>query len=421
MNTPCIFEQQQQQPFPAFSQAAFPCGEAPCLSFAPQQRRQQPAFKSYSNQQRFNPYFDKQAKNDAKSINYTLVEKESSYVLTLQKRLARDALVDAVYNSISLSTPKYRMVQDFFGNSFYVKEDGPQQPTEEEIAVIGRKLARKEFQDYEIELNHLGNELKINSDKDKISKVFAFSETTIDDFDILKCGIDDTDEQYVVLKLKLTKTPMKNQSGDLANLIQWAEGSKSTDAQLQQQEQQIRLEKQRHEQEQKKIRKEQDRVRKAKLEQEKAKRLEQIRLRKIEEEKAKRLEQAKKEEEENRVREQAEQLEREKADSLRREQQLQEWRALELQMRQEQEAAEKERKLNEKKASSSATSYSNNTPIKININFNEKPHDDASASKVQRKSTSTGPILENVEDAEEDRYRSQLDRTPNGTSIIEDI
>lgn len=77
-----------------------------------------------------------------------------------------------------------------------------------DFRAIGKKIAKDLFQDYEIELNHRGDELSILSKKDKIFKEFSLDQVFEDVF-VIGCGVENIDdgsrEKYALLKIGLVK------------------------------------------------------------------------------------------------------------------------------------------------------------------------------------------------------------------------
>lgn len=129
-----------------------------------------------------------------------------------------------------LQKPKYSLVSDFFGNQYYI--DNTENLQKEMIAelkaidtnVISRKLAKESFKDYEIELSYDGDVLNVRSNGDSIDKTLKFGET-IEDFYIKNCTIEDESTAVLKIGIVLKKSIAKPSQDSFAKLIDWAQAS----------------------------------------------------------------------------------------------------------------------------------------------------------------------------------------------------
>lgn len=358
------------------------------------------------------------------SLRYTVDESPDGYTLWLSKKVPRGMIADAVNEQIAqlkedLYRPTYHLVRDVWGNSYFVEEEADEESLLREalskldMKAIYRKIARNLFQEYEIDLNHRGDQLTVTSRKDGITKSFEIG-STIEDIRVTGCKLDESQE-HAVLRIELIKSDgCKGKSDDLANLIQW---SQSEEKSQREEEEKKEIEAKSAAEAKAKVAAEA----KAKMEAELKKQFEsQLRAKfeadqearrqeKLREEKIKRQHELKRriarEEEEKRNREHARQEEEERKFY---QQQLKERKAFLV----EQQRAKRLRAEQKKAPQSPKT-------VTININFGN----DESAVEDDQNSLKRyqSPVLEDVDDEETERFNESLSRSPRGSSIIEDV
>lgn len=313
-----------------------------------------------------------------------------------------------------------------------------------DMKAINHKIARNLFQEYEIDLNHRGDQLTVSSRKDGITKSFEIG-SCIEDIRVTGCKLDDKQE-YAVLRIELIKSDeCKGQSSDLTNLIQWsqsqaikqraeeekekeaeevaaAEAKEKAKAQLLaelQAEAQAKREAEAKEKAEAEL--------KAKLEAEaQAKR--EAETKKVEAELKARLEaeaQAKREDEAKREFE-AQLRAKFEAEAARRERR----RVQELLRREEEEKRFHEQELKERKAflieqqrakRLRAERKASHSPKTVTININFGNEDSMHENEEHQLKRIQSPVLEDVDDEETERFNESLSRSPRGSSIIEDV
>ena len=208
-NSPCVFEQ-----LPSFSQPLnsryFDCSSP--VSYYPECKRRK-AIKANLRAPK------KSDANCSEPLRYALAETPNGYTLSLSKRIPYELFSKYVNEKLgelkeNHYRPTYHVVQDFFGNQYYVEDEADEDALlrsalkDLDFRAIGKKIAKDLFQDYEIELNHRGDELSILSKKDKIFKEFSLDQVFEDVF-VIGCGVENIDdgsrEKYALLKIGLVK------------------------------------------------------------------------------------------------------------------------------------------------------------------------------------------------------------------------
>lgn len=169
-----------------------------------------------------NKYTHKRANHSHKdtSIRYTIESVgDTGYELKLYKKIPSGMLEAAVKKTANelvdkLYAPNYHVVEDIFGRQYYVEEEmDPQQLRNKVFSSIDmndikKKLARKLFHDYGVELNHRGDEVTINSTNDGIHQEFNF-EKELDDIKIKSCNAVDDETVMLCVELKEHKEPVR--------------------------------------------------------------------------------------------------------------------------------------------------------------------------------------------------------------------
>lgn len=374
------------------------------------------------------------------SLRYTVDESPDGYTLLLSKKVPKGMISEAVNQQIAelkeeLYRPTYHLVRDLWGNPYFVEEEADEESllrsalSRLDMPAISRKIARSLFQEYEIDLNHRGDQLTVSSRKDGITKSFEIG-SCIEDIRVAGCKLDESQE-FGVLKIELMKSDeSKGQSNDFAKLIQWSQSKAS-----EQREEEEKAEESRKAAEKAQAKREArakakaEAQLKAELEAEaqaeaqreaEAKREFEAQLRaRFEAEALARKKEAQREE-----------LEAKKQQELKRRiaREEEEKRMRELARLEEEERSFHKQQLKEKKAflveqkrakrlraEQKKASQSPKT-VTININFgNEQEDEEHSLKRYQ------SPVLEDVDDEETRRFNESLSRSPRGSSILEDV
>ncbi|CCD23626.1 Cur1p NDAI_0B05940 [Naumovozyma dairenensis CBS 421] len=157
------------------------------------------------------------------SLSYSLNQKddESTMVLSLMKRIPKHIFTNSINEKIKdlkeqNYNPTYNIIEDSFGNQYYMEVGIT--PKEDElltkrimnkldISAMEKQIVKDSFKDYQLELNHRGDELRIQSCKDQIAQDLDLPHE-FDDFNILEFKIDNDNENdsydLAILKIGLT-------------------------------------------------------------------------------------------------------------------------------------------------------------------------------------------------------------------------
>lgn len=410
--SPCIFE-----PIQLFNSAV----TAPQFSSPVQKRRR--ICRAPSNSYHYKPQH---------KLQYDIDENDKECILTLYKPVSQAKLSDIVYTHLMDArdsyVPKCQLVSDFFGNQFYIQED----LSDEEILrkalnsldmqKIGRQIAKENFQDYEITLNHEGDELDIASRNDDLIKKFDLG-NVFEDVRVISCEM--ISENVSALRIGIEKPKQetieteKKQHDPLNNLLEWcarnqqeesttATEKTQTELKLQRQIEQRKAEEERQRQEE--ALKEQLLLKERNLQEQRER---EKRKALLAERKAQLVEKREREEREKREREERE---KEKRIAERNAQLLEEQRVKKLreQLNKKLESSEK---LVQK---SSDTQNSSPQHVTININFNTPEKQTSSVSR-QLPQPASPVLLEDIEDEEIHRYNESVSKSPVETSIIDSL
>lgn len=250
--SPCIFE-----PIQLFNSAV----TAPQFSSPVQKRRR--ICRAPSNSYHYKPQH---------KLQYDIDENDKECILTLYKPVSQAKLSDIVYTHLMDArdsyVPKCQLVSDFFGNQFYIQED----LSDEEILrkalnsldmqKIGRQIAKENFQDYEITLNHEGDELDIASRNDNLIKKFDLG-SVFEDVRVISCEM--ISENVSALRIGIEKPKQetieteKKQHDPLNNLLEWCARNKQEESTTATEKTQTELKLQRQIEEQRKAEEEHQR------------------------------------------------------------------------------------------------------------------------------------------------------------------
>lgn len=367
-------------------------------------------------------------------VKMTTSKIANGLTLTFSKPLSTSTYHSAIeseyYKIKQNQQPTYKVVTDFFGNQYYVANQLTEQEIIDQIDInaIGRKLAKESFQDYSLELSHDGSSLLVSSQRDNIDESLQF-DTTIADFHVAGCGVinDDT----AILKINVIFDTMESLEAKYQQQEEQEEKRRLLAIKQAQRIAECKQAKLRETEESKRAALEKERLRivaenkrraAAHLQ---AKQEHEMKLAREREAKLKQQQQQAKEEQE-RQRQAQEEQERERQEQMKREKLLQE------QIEYQRSLVEEEQRMRAKKAQE-AKAKSNNI-VNISIDFKDGQHDGYESSSVESDSASDNdsdishplrrysspPVLEDVEDEEMGRYNDSLDKSPRGTSIIED-
>ncbi|CAI4063611.1 hypothetical protein SUVZ_07G3730 [Saccharomyces uvarum] len=405
-NSPCVFEQ-----LPTFNQSAHNFEYSSPMNYQPECKRRRAVRANLRAQER-------RSRAESPVLKYALSETPNGYNLSLYKHIPYSLFSKYVNEKLgelkeNHYRPTYHVVEDFFGNQYYVEDEFDENALlrsalkDLDFKAIGKKIAKDLFQDYEIELNHRGDELSILSKKDNISKDFCLDEVFEDVF-VIGCGVenidDDSSDKYALLKIGLVKHERKNVllNSRQPKMLQ----NKVTQEQPQEEVRTFYSSPQKEEEEEEEI------AEPSLIKDEQIKRW-------IEEERL--------------MQEESKQVKREKLAKENQERQKKEKQA-KLKAKKEflikNQKARRAEKKKEQESNQSSTSKigvrhnTSNTDVKESdnesINSESEMNSDSSiTSNTLKKHVS--PILEDVEDEETDRYNELLTRSPRGKSIIEDI
>lgn len=343
----------------------------------------------------------------------------------MYKPVSQAKLSDIVYTHLMDArdsyVPKCQLVSDFFGNQFYIQED----LSDEEILrkalnsldmqKIGRQIAKENFQDYEITLNHEGDELDIASRNDNLIKKFDLG-SVFEDVRVISCEM--ISENVSALRIGIEKPKQetieteKKQHDPLNNLLEWCARNKQEESTTATEKTQTELKLQRQIEEQRKAEEEHQRQEEALKEQLllKERHLQEQREREkrkalLAERKAQLVEKREREE-----------REKEKRIAERNAQLLEEQRVKKLR-----EQLNKKLESSEKPVQkSSDTQNSSPQHVTININFNTPEKQTSSVSR-QLPQPASPVLLEDIEDEEIHRYNESVSKSPVETSIIDSL
>lgn len=369
------------------------------------------------------------------SLRYTVDESPEGYTLSLWKQVPEGMVASAVEGEISnlkeqSYRPNYHLVRDLWGNSYFVEEEADEEEllrdalSKLDIKAINRKIARSLFQEYEIDLNHRGDELTVSSRKDGISKAFEIG-CQIDDVKITGCRLNEK-QDYGVLQISLIKSrECRGQTNDLARLIQWSQLQPTPEDEAQKDEESLKA----AEAKQADIDAKREAEMRARIEAQIAAKLEaerqvheaeerkKIELQRIQEEEKKRVELQRAQEEERKQKEAV--LKR----RIANEEKDQESRRLKQQQLEEKKAKliEKQRAKRIRAEKVKAASPPKTVTININFGNDDSPMHDSDEVAVHSLKRHQSPVLEDVDDAEICRFNESLSKSPKEPPIVEEI
>lgn len=363
------------------------------------------------------------------SLRYTVDESPEGYTLSLWKEVPEGMVAGAVENEVAkikeeIYRPNYHLVRDMWGNSYFLEEEADEEELMREafsklnMKTVSRKVARSLFQEYEIDLNHRGDELTVTSHKDGVSKAFEIG-CQIEDVKVVGCKLNETLE-YGILQIALVKSvECRGKTDNLARLIQWSQSQSAGKSEEKDAEEARRIAEAEAQEAAAKASREAE-IR-AKIEAQLAAKLEaEMEARKAEEQR-KKEEQQRFEEEKRRQREVELRKRIAKEESEKRAQE--EARRLKEQQLKERKAFLIEQQRAKRLRSEQATSASSPKTVTININFGSDDSNERQDTKGQSDSVRSyqSPILEDVDDAEIQRFNESLSRSPLGSPIVEEI
>lgn len=360
------------------------------------------------------------------SLRYTVEESPEGYTLSLWKKVPEGMVTSAVDTQITKLKedsyrPNYHLVRDMWGNSYFVEEEADEEEllrnalSKLNMKAINRKVARSLFQEYEIDLNHRGDELTVSSRRDGVSKAFEIG-CQIDDVKVVGCKLNESLE-YGVLQIALVKSDdCKGQTNDLAKLIQWTQGQSAEESDKEEVCQMARASAEAEAEHNAASNARREAEIRAKIEAQIAAKLEaEMEARKAEEQ-----QRAREEERRERIAQENERRQRIAKEEQQRKDR-EEAKRLKAQELKEKKAFLIEQKRAERLIAAQRKSPSPNT-VTININFG---NDDNGCDSYESGSCGLkryqSPILEDVEDAEVERFNKSLSKSPQGSRILEEI
>lgn len=372
---------------------------------------------------------------------------ENGLMLTIRKVLPENAVRDAIEERVlelrQTMKPKYKLVQDMFGNQYYVEQNINENEyimNNIDIKTLGRKLAKNSFKGYSLELNHDASYLNIFSHSDNLNKNLNFA-SIIEDFYVQNCNIEDNTAFLKVGVILKDQPKVQQQHSETKKISQKRVEKKRNEDDRSKRQQQL-IERRTSESdrilaESKRLGEEVERKERAEIAAKKEQQRKDHAMR-IE---AERLAQ------ENDMREKAAKEEIKRKEEIRIAQEQEEARILREKILREQieyekQLAEEDRQIKLQREQAQRVLYQdidkeikNMKPIrKIDINFKDATNEEAiesdysdnelhesdisSETKLRRVSS---PVLENVNDEELERFQASLSQSPKGNSIIEDI
>ncbi|CAI4062547.1 Btn2p SKDI_07G3880 [Saccharomyces kudriavzevii IFO 1802] len=352
----------------------------------------------------------------SRTLKYALTATPNGYTLSLYKRVPYELISKYVNEKLdelkeSHYRPTYHVVQDFFGNQYYVEDEVDENALfrsalkELEFKAIGKKIAKDLFQDYEIELNHRGDELSILSKRDNIFKDFCLDQVFEDVF-VISCGIenmdDDSRDKYALLKIGLVRQERKNIT-------------------LNASQQKVLLNEPK-EQPQEDINTCQSFPEQKEVVEPETSLLKEEQIKKWIEEERIMQEESRKAEKQKLAVESVKRQKKEKQAKLKAKKES-------LIKRQKSKRAE-QKKIPESNSSTFSEIKTNFKDNNINTDFAQSDNESINSESDTNSDSSmssnalknfVSPVLEEVEDEEVDRYNESLSRSPKGNSIIEDM
>ncbi|CAI6525284.1 AIS_HP2_G0020190.mRNA.1.CDS.1 [Saccharomyces cerevisiae] len=352
----------------------------------------------------------------SQTLKYALTTTPNGYTLSLYKQVPYELISKYVNEKLdelkeSHYRPTYHVVQDFFGNQYYVEDEVDENALfrsalkELEFKAIGKKIAKDLFQDYEIELNHRGDELSILSKRDNIFKDFCLDQVFEDVF-VISCGIenmdDDSRDKYALLKIGLVRQERKNITPNAS--------------------QQKVLLNEPKEQPQEDINTCQSFPEQEEVVEPETSLLKEEQIKKWIEEERIMQEESRKAEKQKLAVESVKRQKKEKQAKLKAKKES-------LIKRQKSKRAE-QKKIPESNSSTFSEIKTNFKDNNINTDFAQSDNESINSESDTNSDSSmssnalknfVSPVLEDVEDEEVDRYNESLSRSPKGNSIIEDM
>ena len=275
-----------------------------------------------------------------------------------------------------------------------------------DFKTLGKKIARDLFQDYEIELNHRGDELNILSKKDNILKDFYLDQVFEDVF-VISCGVnnldDDFKEKYALLKIGL----VKHEKEDVAFKASQPKVSVTEFAKEQPQVDNNNTSESSSEEEMVETKEsltKEDQIKKW---------IEEERL--MQEETRKSMEKKLAKETEERQKKERQSKLKARKESLMQKQKSKKLEAKKMQNSSPLTTLKIEASNQENTAKADFTESDDES---INSESDTNSYFSLSNNTLKKHAS---PILEDVEDEEVDRYNESLSRSPRGNSIIEDM
>lgn len=155
------------------------------------------------------------------ATDFSLEEASDGFILKLFKELSKQQLYDAIYTEVQKIKeqnyrPSYNIVRDVYGNQLCIEDPVEHDEllqsamSQVDLDMIGNHLSKNHFKDYNIELNHRGDELIVSSKDDSLHKEIELTDVA-DDILIIDCKLEKKldlvrDERYfAVLKIGIIR------------------------------------------------------------------------------------------------------------------------------------------------------------------------------------------------------------------------
>ncbi|CCC70848.1 hypothetical protein NCAS_0F03640 [Naumovozyma castellii] len=154
----------------------------------------------------------KRQADPSKELKYSVAKTNSGYILSILKSVPKRILSREIHKQLlelreQYYRPVYQIVEDFAGNQLYMEETPDEDALLESVlphlnmSLIRKRITRELFQDYELELNHRGDEINVRSARDNISKDFEL-DAVFDDAKLLGFNMIENNE-FAVMKIEL--------------------------------------------------------------------------------------------------------------------------------------------------------------------------------------------------------------------------
>ncbi|SCU83167.1 LAFA_0D02102g1_1 [Lachancea sp. 'fantastica'] len=378
-------------------------------------------------------------------IRWDVTEKENEYVVSFFKRLDGDVLGKAVRRHLQRlreeRKPSYHVVRDFFGNEYYVENRFDDEAFVREamatldISSIQAQVAKQGFKDFEITLNHSGDKLLVESNRDMFHQEFTLG---VEFQDVCINGFEMVNDNVAALRVGVKKPSTRASFPISLRLIgDHAENSESEEDHSEEREDEHakaeefrKVMQEAHRLQEREELARQQEAHRLQQKEELARQQEAHRFQQREElalqQEALRLQEAEREmEEKEAARSKAAKAKAAKRIAHRNKKQaILEKKAFLLEQKRKAREAKESKEAEETLASASRTQTPSPSPVVINININapqEIPTTTGTPVQKTARGRSHSPVLEDVDDEELQRYRQSLHLSPRGSSVVDNV